>query len=615
MTDNNTTRRRFLQTTGGAAAAVALAGCSGGGDDDEGEQDDTDTRTTEPETETTEREQVQSDKTYRRTNSTMTTFDPVALTDEASIYVAHNLFDALTNYPNGDAQTVENLLAEELEITGGGSEITVTLRDDVSFTGDYGDVTASDVVYSFERLAASDNSRRASFLLGDLGVQHETNSDGAYVPGSMAIEAADEKTVNITLDSPFHAIAEILAYDSFAIHPEGIVGDIEGYDGDMSYEEFAQENPVGAGAFTLDHWDSGSEAVLNARPIDDYHEEGPYVSSVHFRIAEDPNALYTYTVINENADHPVIPNAQYDPDKVSIESRDSKGRDYGTYGPLENGRTVSYYQVEEIVTYYIAFNQQNVPKPVRQAFAHVTNQDQIVNEVLKKPGKTAPHYVPPGIFPGGVENYESHAEEYPYGIDETRIGEAQSIMEEAGYGDDNMYELEFTTYESGFWEETASILRDQLASAYIDLSVQPTQFSTLIERGRNGDLAAYTLGWGMDYPAPDNFLKLLNPPQTDTSLSAPISYVDWDPEESEAAQQAADAWQQFKDNPDPEGGQEARNEAYLAMEEANWEDVVFLNIYHPITEGMDYQWVNRPRFGGAGPASQKFANISIDDRE
>ena len=89
-----------------------------------------------------------------------------------------------------------------------------------------------------------------------------------------------------------------------------------------------------------------------------------------------------------------------------------------------------------------------------------------------------------------------------------------------------MYELEFTTYESGFWEETASILRDQLASAYIDLSVTPTQFSTLTERGRNGDHDAYTLGWGMDYP-----------------------------------------------------------------------------------------WVTRPRFGGAGPASQKLAKVSIDDRD
>ena len=185
MTDNNTTRRRFLQATGGAAAAVALAGCSGGGDDGDENQDED--RTAEPETETTTREQVQSDKTYRRTNSTMTTFDPVAVTDEASIYLVHSLFDALTNYPNGDAQSIENLLAEELEITGGGSEVTVTLRDDITFNGDYGDVTASDVVYSFERLAASTNSRRASFLLGDLGVSHETDSDDAYVPGSMAI--------------------------------------------------------------------------------------------------------------------------------------------------------------------------------------------------------------------------------------------------------------------------------------------------------------------------------------------------------------------------------------------------------------------------------------------
>jgi peptide/nickel transport system substrate-binding protein len=614
MTDNDTTRRRFLQATGGTAAAVALAGCSGGGGD-EG-QDDTETLTPEEETERTTREQVQTDKEYKRINSTMTTLDPVAVTDEASIYVVHNLFDALTNYPNGLSTTTENLLAESLEVNDDVTEITVTLRDDITFAGDqYSDVTAADVVYSFERLAQSENSRRASFLLGDLGVTHETDSDGNYVAHSLGIEADGEKTVTMSLTDPFHAIPEILAYDSFAITPEGIVGDIEGYDGDMEYETFAQENPIGAGAFTLDTWSSGTEARISARPIDDYHGPGPYVSSIHFMIAEDPNARYTYTVINENGDHPYIPNSQYDANKVSIEGRDSRGRKYGTYGPLENDRTVPYYQVEEVVTYYFAFNQANTEKPARKAFAHVLNQDQIVNEVLNGPGKTASHFVPPGIFPGGTNRYLEHEEEYPYGLDETRINQAQSVMEEAGYGEDNPYEMELTTYQSEFFQEAAGILRDQLASAYIDLSIQPTEFATMTQRGRNGNLEAYTLGWGMDYPAPDNFLKLLNPPQTDTSLDSPVSYVNWDPDESEAAQRAADAWQQFKDNPAPEGGQEARNEAYVTMEEANWEDVVFANLLHPIAEHMSYDWVEKPRVGGAGSASQKFSKAHIADRE
>ncbi|WP_121820965.1 ABC transporter substrate-binding protein [Halostella salina] len=614
MTDNDTTRRRFLQATGGAAAAVALAGCSGGGGGDETDTD-TDTLTQASETETSTPEQEQSDKTYNVINSTLTTLDPVASTDEASSIVIHNLHDALTNYVNGTT-TTEPLLAESVETNDDGSVLTFNLRSDATFNGDYGNVTASDAVYSLERLAQSDNSRRAGFLLGDLGVEHETDSDGNYVPGSIAVEAEDESTLTMSLAQPFHATMEMLAYDPFSVIPEGIVGDIEGYEGEMEYETFAQSGSIGAGPFTLDTWSSGSEVIINARDIDDYHGPGPYISSVNWQIIEDANAAYTYSVINRNADKPSIPNAQYDAGKVSIEGRDSQGRQYGTYGPLENDLTANYYRVEQLTTYYIGFNAAEVPKFVRQAVAYVTNQSQIVNEVLSGPGKTASHFTPPNIYPGGANAYLEHESNYPYGLDETRIGEARSIMEENGYSEDDPYEVTFTRYAgSQFFTDVANILRDQLASAGVQLNLEEAQFSTLTERGRNGDLDMYTLGWGADYPAPDNFLKLLNPPNTDTSQSAPLSYLNWDADESEAAQQAAEAWQKFKENPAPEAGQEARNEAYVTMEEANWEDVMFLNIFHPIVEKYSYDWVDKPRVGAMGGSSQKESRVRIEDRE
>jgi len=616
MTDNDTTRRRFLQATGGAATAVALAGCSGGGNDGDDEEEDTDTFTPEEETETETPEQEQTDATYRLINSSLTTLDPVASTDEASSRPIHNIYDALTNYVNGTTAT-ENLLAESMEVNDDVTEITFTLRDDISFGGDndYGDVTADDVVYSFNRLAESENSRRASFILGFLGVEHETDSDDNYVAGSLAVEAEDDSTVVISLSQPFHAIPELLAYDSFAITPEGIVGDIEGYDGDMEYETFAQEEPVGAGPFTLDTWDDGNETLLSARPIDEYHGPGPYVSEVHRKIIEDSNAIHTYTVINENADSPVVPNAQYDESKVTIEGRDSQGRKYGTYGPLENDKTVPYYQVPEIGVFYIGFNHDIVEKPIRKAIAYVINQEQFTDELYNGPAVTAANFTPPAIFPDGQQGYNDHAEQYPYGLDETDIGQARSIMEDAGYSEDDPYELTFTRYAgSDFWTDVSSTLRDQLASAHIELNLQESEFSTLLERGRNGDLGMYTLGWIMDYPAPDNFLQLLNPPQTDTELAAPYSYVNWDPE-SETGSQAVEAWEQVQNNPEPEAGQEARNEAYLQMEEANWEAVGLLPIYHNIAEHMRYEYVKKPRVGGGGASRQKKSRVRIEDSE
>jgi peptide/nickel transport system substrate-binding protein len=566
-------RRGVLRATGGSIAASLAAGTAGG-----------EMRTAPPDNDVLE-----------LTNGTVTTLDPIAGTTDADREVIDQLFDTLAYFPQGEPDP-ELLLAQEMSVSPDGTTYTFELRRGIEFH-DGRELTAADVVYSFERLAGSNNSRQSYFLLDTMGVVHGTDSNGEYVPGSLGVDALDRRTVEIELSSPFHAVPEILAHSAFAIVPEGIVGDIAGYTGRVSYDQFAR-SPVGCGPFELDRWSQRSEIVVDR--FDSYHWIDPAVEGVRWQIVEDDNARYTYTVINENAHVPYVPRSQYDEGKVSIEGRDSRGRLYGTYGPLENGRTVPYYQVEDILSYYFGFNQANTEEAPRKAFAYAMNQQQLVQEVFNRPGTVAAHLTPPGIYPDGKAAYLDHADDYPYGPDRTNIDQARRVMEDAGYSDNDPYELELTIYESNFFSETAALLRDQLASAHVDLEIQQAQFSTLLSRGRNGDLEAFSLGWVMTYPSPDNFLQLLNSPETDTSQSAPVSYVNWDPDQSGAARRAAEAWQQIQGNMRPVADQDARNDAYVAMEEANWEDVVLLPILHPVTEYMRYDTIDIPRRGGTG---------------
>ncbi|MFC7044053.1 ABC transporter substrate-binding protein [Halobacteriaceae archaeon GCM10025711] len=612
MTDNNTlSRRRFLQATGGAAGAVALAGCTGG-DGDDG-------TTTSAETTTSDGTTSSEGTTYRLTNSSLTTFDPIKSTGTASGRIIQNVFDALTNYPNGET-TVENLLAKDYETSEGGKKLTFTLKEGVKYSnGD--ELTANDFVYSFERLAASSNSRRKSFILGDLGVKHETNTTTndkgeeveVYKPGTMAVKAVDDYTLEIQLEQPFHASLEMLAYTSFSAIPEGIVGDIDGYDGEMEHGEFAKKTPIGTGPFTLEKWQQGTEASLKARG-DDYHGEGPYVDRVHYQILEKTNALYTYRTKNVNGDHPYVPPSKYQPEKVNIEGTDDRGRKYGTYGPLENGLTADYHRTLEVGTFYYGFNSAKVEKAARKAFAYAFNQQEMVEEVIGKPYKEAFFFTPPTIFPGGAEKYDEMAKEYPYGYNEQRLEDARAVMEEAGYSDSNRYSFTLTTYEANYHKEMATLMRDKLSSAYIDMKFEQAPFSTLLERGRKGNLEAYTLGWIADYPAPDNFLKLLNPTFTETGPTEnTISYLNWF--DTEASQRASDAWQKFKNNPGlTDAAKQARADAYMEIEKANWEDMVMLTTHHRATEHFAYEWVDRPRIGAMGGSRQKLNTVKIGDR-
>lgn len=611
MSKKTISRRKFLQATGGVAAAGALAGCSG-----ETEDGETTTTTTEAEG-TTEIDEPDLEGTYlQRTNSTLTTIDPVASTDEASSYVITQVFDNLTHLERGEINLIGKL-AEDWELSEDYRTVTFTLADAEYHNGET--VTAGDVVFAWERLAASPNSRRSNFILDHLGIEHEKETveqDGEeveqYVSESMALEAIDESTVEMTLSEPFHSALEMIAYNSFAVYPEGIVGDIEGYDGEMDQSTFATENPIGAGPFEFDHWTQGTEAMVNR--FDNYYGEVANIDGVHWQVIEDDDALYNYAM-NKNADAFGIPTAKYDPEKVNVEETDELGRMHGTYGPLRNEDTANYLGVRELVTYYLGFNMEKVPKAVRQAFAYSVDQNLVVEEMLKERGSPAFHLTPPGLYPEGGAAYDEHASEYPYGPG-SELDTARTTMEEAGYGEDNRFELTMTSYESAFFENMLKVIRDQLESVYIDMSIEPTPFSTITQRGRQGKLEAYTLGWGPDWPEADNFLQFANPPYTDTSEPDPVVYVNWSEETGDAAGQAKEAWEKVQSNPAPtEEDQEARNEAYVELEEALWEDVPFAYLFHPLGELFSYDWLDMDAYGSMGPSWQKYNKVSIGDRE
>ncbi|WP_256297893.1 ABC transporter substrate-binding protein [Haloarchaeobius salinus] len=620
--DQSLQRRKFLKATGGAATALALAGCTGDNNEDPG---GTETQgTDDPGTGTGTEEDdgfEESDRTLQLTNATMSTLDPIASTDTANGRVIQQVFDGLMNYPNGEIE-VEPLLSTDYEVSEDYTTYTFTLKEDATFhNGDT--VTASDFVYSFERLTASPNSRRAYFVTSAMGIEHEmetvTNDEGEeveqYAPGSLGVTAVDETTLEIQLAAPFHSTLEMLAYTAFGAIPEGLVDDTPGYDGEIGYDEFARNNPISAGPFTFENWETNTMAEVSR--FDDYHGDGPLIGGVHWQIITDTDALYNYGQ-NKNADLPPMPTSKYDPSLVSIEDEDEAGRQLGTYGPMQNGETVEYAAVPTINTFYIGLNAKNVPKPVRQAIAYAMDQHEGVDQVFKGRGEPAYHFSPPRIYPGGTSAYDEHAEQnYPYGYGETRLEDARQVMEDAGYGSNNQYEITFTTYESPTWQGLGTLLRDKLVNAHINMNLEEAPFATLLNRGRNGNLAAYSLGWSMDWPAPDNFWGQLVPDLTDTDREggARGAYVDWDDVEGGAVDQMNSAWETVQNNQAPnEQAASTRGDAYVQMEEANWEDMVLLPCYHRTDERFVYDWVDIDPYGASGGSRQKYTQATIGER-
>jgi len=591
VSERDSVSRRSVLTTAGAVAAVGLAGCSGESGPSDGTTADSDGGDGGDTTSSTDGSGTNA---LRLSIPEASNFDPVQIKGDGSQVVSDHVFSELLTLPN-DGLTPQPQLITDYSVSDDGRTYTFSLKEGVQFH-DGSELTAQDVVYSWERLAASENSQEAQTILtGSFQLAHETTTetvDGeqqeVYEPGTLAVEAVDDDTVEATLEQPFFDALFWFAYGSLSPVPEGIVGDIDGYDGEMEYSTFSAEQPVGTGPYSADSVDIGSEITLTA--FEGYHGAEPGPDEIRLQVVQNADTRYQRAV-NESVDVFRLPSSRFDPSQVSIEETRDLGQEVGSYGPLSNGRTVNYSTWDEAYTAYFIFDCSRVERPVRRALNYAVDQQNFVEQGFKGVGEPAYHQTPPSVYPGGKEAYDRHAEEnFPYGYKEARIDQARSVMQEAGYSDSNRYSLTLTLYNDrnpDSYSRIADLIRQKASSIFVDLSIERAPFGTIIEEAVNGNLDMYTLGNGLEYPSAADMLKFGRPYEG--------NLVRWREDPSDASERAAQAWSEVQNNLGPsDAAQQARNEAFLRMEEAIWEDAIYLTNYHPRGQQFWYDDVDVP---------------------
>jgi peptide/nickel transport system substrate-binding protein len=620
--DRKSTRRKFL-TFAGTAGATVVAGCSGdsesadggGGGDGAGDGEDggagsdgdatesSDTGADDDQSETSEETETMSGGTLRLADEPVGVMDPPA--GKGGGGDATQIFETLLGFVDGDLPP-EGRLATGYEMSPDGTTFTFSLEEGVTFH-DGSEFTAHDVVYSWRRLAESPKTRNSDDITGDtFNIEHETDGEGNVVPDSLAVRAVDDYTFEFDLSRPFHSAMVQIAGQAFSVIPEGIVGDIEGYDGELEYEQWANEALYGTGPFQFDSLNRGSSYTLTR--FDEYHGDVANIDSIEYTILEDASARYN-RAMNGNLDIFEIPISEFDPSKVDIESDNGEYQE-GTYGPTRSGDTINYGQVTQLNTQYLVFQTARVDRPARRAIAYAMNQHTVANDIFKGVGTPAYHVTPPAVYPDGPEAYDEHARaNYPWGYDESRIDAGRKLMEEAGYGPENMYEIELLHMQTNAYEQFAELLRDQARSMHIDMTIQSTPFSTMINRAVDGNFDIFTNSDGMEWPESDNFLRYFH-----STASKESSFARWGQEgrQTEPTRDFNEAWQQYLDNPRPnERHQAARNEAYIELEEAHWQGIAQLPTIHG--RGQQYWRTDVEDLRMYGPmGNQRYNTLSLN---
>ena len=472
---------------------------------------------------------VDGDDELSLINSTFNEIDPIMSTDTASSEVIHQIYENLVTYPNGVPE-IENVLLDDFDVSEDGTTWTFFLEEGVEYH-DGGEVTADDVKFSWRRSVESEFTERAAFTLDPatgLGLAHEG-------PDDTGITVLDDYTLEIELVNPNPDVLDIITYSSFAVMPEGYVGDIEGYDGEVTHDELRTEEANGTGPFEFDFFEPDEEARVER--FDGYHGETAEIESIHWTIIEDDDALWTFA-LEQNADIFGIPTQFYDQDAIDA-SEDDRGREVGTYGPTgELDEEVNYLAVAELSTFYFGMNASNVPKEVRQAVAYVTDHEELIRDVFAGRGVEAFSFLPPGLWPTGADGYDDWVDAWPYDANETNIEAAREVLEDGGYTEDDPAEVTLTTYEDAAFEEAAEQTRDKLAGTGVDIDLEQDLFGNLQDRGEDGDLEIYSLGWIWSWESPAYGHFSLEPRNTDTSVMPGETsgfYLDWHTELEEEA--------------------------------------------------------------------------------
>jgi len=476
-------RRNFLKKTGVAATTAMVAGCSGNGGDD----NDTTTET-EPDS---GNEGPSGSLVYSRANH-VSSFD--FMTAEAvsndNIKVLMNVYDPILRFePGGTA--LREALATEWNISD--TTISLTLREGVTFhNGD--EFTADDVVATYRRYTdpnyeyfvenVTDGSQNgyAGFTFG---LVEDVSKEGDY-------------ELTMELSQRFAPILRNLAMWSASVLPQSVI----------EAERDLTKDAVGTGPFALDEVDDGNQRVYLQAKEGGWFLEGPFVEEVVFNTISE-NSTRAQSLING-------------------ESQLVDGLTPTTASQVESSSGVSLRQKVGANVGNLAMNlegrEEFRDERVRRALKYAINTQSIVEGIYENYAEIGTQPVAP-IALGHNEDLDP----FPHDPDK-----AQSLLEEAGYGDG--FEVEIATFQNARAYhpaplQTAEVVRTNLSEIGIDAEINQMPFGDWFTYGLEGNHDLIQSGWVSDNADPDNILyTLLDPGLAEEDLPEDQNWVSRDAE-------------------------------------------------------------------------------------
>ena len=353
-----------------------------------------------------------------RIGADMTGLDPAKLFNIENQTISNHVYNGLVRYEYEKSGAIVPDLAEKWDLSADGKTYTFHLRKGVKWHKGYGELTADDVKYSYDRVL---DPATASRYKGEFKLVE-------------TIEAVDPHTVRIRLKSKY----------------PGFLNKVSGYNQGFVVSRKAMEklgdqyatNPIGTGPFVFDSWSPKNQVVLVANK--EYFQGAPKLDRVVFRLIQEET---TAEIALQRGEIDVF---------YALQNAEVIGRLAKVQGITVHRRTANH-----TINMVLNATYEPLGKPqIRRAIAHAVNL-KAMRDVFFSGLKGQPNWVLTSSF----EESAKDLTEWPYDPEK-----AKALLREAGYP--NGFKLTVTSLTLQPYDKIGVLLADDLRKAGIDSSVQ-----------------------------------------------------------------------------------------------------------------------------------------------
>lgn len=409
-----------------------------------------------------------------------TSLDPGIAEENVGINVLCNTYEGLIKID--DAGNPVPAIAKKWDVNEDSTEYTFFLREDAKWS-DGKPVTAHDFVYAWKRAADPETASQFAYFFYYLKNGEEI-VEGNISPEELGVEAVNDTTLKVTLESPISYIFNIFAFSTyFPVREDIISADPDRWT--------LNGKIVSNGPFIVNEWKQNEEIIL-LKNENYWNAEEVKLDEIRLQfIKEAATALAAFEAGQIDGSMLVPP--------TEIPRLLAESDEFRIYPALRNE--------------YLEFNTKAEPFDdirVRKAFTLAINRKDITSKVTLGGEKPAVGVVPFGIKLGG-EDFREVGGTYDIDPNNAKIEEAKKLLAEAGYPDgEGLPPIKLNIRSGSNQQRVAEALVEMWKNnlGLTDIELLPQEAKVHYDDLIAGNYQVGTASWGADYAHPMTFLDM-----------------------------------------------------------------------------------------------------------